>query len=127
MTRGNAGEKMNAMLQVYDPALCCSTGVCGPEVDSALVRFAADVDWLKKQGVTVERYNVAHDAGAFMSNPTVRRALQERGSGSLPLVLWAGEVVASGAYPDRAALARVVGLASTEAVGAPASDPGGVA
>jgi hypothetical protein len=111
MTRCDEGAKMNgAVLQVYDPALCCSTGVCGPEVDGDLVRFAADLDWLKKQGVSVERFNAAHDAGAFVGNPVVRRALQERGSGSLPLVLWAGEAVASGAYPDRAALARAAGL-----------------
>jgi hypothetical protein len=118
---------MSAVLQVYDPALCCSTGVCGPEVDADLVRFAADVEWLKKEGVAVERYNVAHDAGAFMSNPTVRRALQERGSASLPLVFWAGEAVASGAYPDRAALARVAGLAPAGPVGSPESNPGEVA
>jgi hypothetical protein len=98
------------VLQVYDPALCCSTGVCGPEVDGDLVRFAADLDWLKKRGVAVERYNVAQEPGAFMANPVVRRALQEGGSGSLPLVLWAGEAVGSGAYPDRAALARAAGL-----------------
>ncbi len=35
-------------LQVFDPALCCSTGVCGVEVDQALVGFAADVDWAKQ-------------------------------------------------------------------------------
>jgi hypothetical protein len=126
--RGDAGERMDGgVLQVYDPALCCSTGVCGPEVDGALVRFAADLDWLKKQGVAVERYNAAHDAGAFVGNPVVRRALQEGGSGSLPLVLWAGETVASGAYPDRAALARVAGLAPAGPAGATEPDPGSVA
>jgi hypothetical protein len=42
--------------------------VCGPEVDGDLVRFAADLDWLKKQGVAVERYNVAQEPGAFMGH-----------------------------------------------------------
>jgi hypothetical protein len=42
-------------LSVYDPALCCSSGVCGTEVDQALVSFSADVTWLKQQGVSVER------------------------------------------------------------------------
>lgn len=37
-------------LEVFDPALCCSTGVCGTDIDQALVNFATDVDWLKKQG-----------------------------------------------------------------------------
>lgn len=34
-----------ASIEIFEPALCCSTGVCGPEVDESLVRFAADVDW----------------------------------------------------------------------------------
>jgi hypothetical protein len=114
MNREYEREKMNgSVLQVYDPAMCCSTGVCGPAVDGELVRFAADLDWLKKQGVAVERYNAAHDAGAFVASAAVRRAVQEHGSRCLPLVLWAGEAVASGAYPDRAVLARVVGLNGT--------------
>ena len=44
---------MSATIRVFDPAMCCSTGVCGPSVDPDLARFAADVDWLQKQGVTV--------------------------------------------------------------------------
>jgi hypothetical protein len=42
-------------IQVFDPALCCSTGVCGAEVDDTLVRFAADVEWLKRRGVAPSR------------------------------------------------------------------------
>ena len=45
-------------LSVYDPALCCSSGVCGTEVDQTLVSFSADVTWLKQQGVSVERFNL---------------------------------------------------------------------
>jgi hypothetical protein len=98
------------LLQVYDQPMCCSTGVCGPDVDQALVRFAADLDWLARRGVAVQRYNLAQEPTAFVGNPAVRRALQEQGSGCLPLVLWGGEAVASGGYPDRAALALTVGL-----------------
>ena len=45
-------------VQVFDPAMCCSTGVCGPSVDPVLPRFAADLEWLKSKGVQVERYNL---------------------------------------------------------------------
>lgn len=45
-------------LEVYDPAMCCSTGVCGPDVDPALVAFAADLKWVAEQGVEVQRYNL---------------------------------------------------------------------
>ena len=46
-------------IQIFDPALCCSTGVCGVEVDQNLVNFAADVDWAKQHGAQVERFNLA--------------------------------------------------------------------
>lgn len=36
---------------MFDPALCRSTGVCGPEVDGAPVPFAAGVEWPKARGV----------------------------------------------------------------------------
>jgi hypothetical protein len=48
-----------AKLTVYDPPMCCSTGVCGPSVDEAIARFAADLDWIKQRGVAVERHNLS--------------------------------------------------------------------
>jgi hypothetical protein len=45
-------------LEVYDPAMCCSTGVCGVDVDPVLVQFAADLAWIGEQGVSVTRYNL---------------------------------------------------------------------
>ncbi|AMV36362.1 arsenite efflux transporter metallochaperone ArsD [Planctomyces sp. SH-PL62] len=104
-------------LAVYDPPMCCSTGVCGPAVDPTLPRVSADLDWLKRQGVEVERYNLAQQPQAFASNPTVTAALREHGNDCLPLVLVDGEVVSRGTYPDRAEFARLSGLAAAEAVG----------
>jgi hypothetical protein len=45
--------------QIFDPPMCCSTGLCGPGVDPALVTFSADLDWLKRQGIDVERCNLS--------------------------------------------------------------------
>lgn len=97
-------------LQVFDPAMCCSTGVCGPSVDPALVRFAADLDWLKANGVEVERVNLSQDPAAFAANAEVAKAIESRGD-ALPLVLVDGKIVSEGLYPERNALARFVGLA----------------
>ena len=97
-------------LAVYDPPMCCSTGVCGPAVDPVLPRVAADLDWLKRQGVEVERYNLAQQPQAFASNPTVTAALREYGNDCLPLVLVDGVIVSRGTYPDRHSLARLAGL-----------------
>jgi hypothetical protein len=97
--------------------MCCPSGVCGAEVDPTLPRFAADLEWLRARGVDVQRYNLSHEAQAFVANPVVRRTLQERGTASLPLLFWRGDVVASGAYPERSALAMLVGLTPTPGVG----------
>ena len=55
-------------LSVFDPAMCCSTGVCGPDPDQALIDFASDFDWLKAHGVPAERWNLANQPMAFVLN-----------------------------------------------------------
>ncbi|ODU25221.1 MAG: hypothetical protein ABS95_00390 [Verrucomicrobia bacterium SCN 57-15] len=97
-------------LDVYDPAMCCSTGVCGPQVDPALVRFAADLKWLQEQGVEVRRFNLSQNPAAFVENELVRAALTEKGEAALPLLVTEGKVAASAHYPARAELAGWFGL-----------------
>lgn len=97
-------------IQVFDPAMCCSTGVCGPGVDPTLPQFAADLEWLKSKGVEVERFNLAQQVAAFTGNPKVKQALNSHGTTSLPMILVDGEVKASGGYPSRADLARFTGV-----------------
>ncbi|WP_159726600.1 arsenite efflux transporter metallochaperone ArsD [Methylosinus sp. Ce-a6] len=100
-------------IEVYDPALCCSTGVCGTEVDQALVSFAADVDWAKQNGARIERFNLAQQPLAFAENATVKGFLERSGQEALPLVLVGGEVALAGRYPSRGELARWAGLVET--------------
>ncbi len=97
-------------LQVFDPAMCCSTGVCGPSVDPTLPRFAADLEWLKSKGIEVERFNLAQQVAAFTANATVKQALNSSGTKCLPMLLLDGKVIASGGYPDRAQLAEMIGI-----------------
>jgi hypothetical protein len=99
-------------IQVFDPALCCSTGVCGVDVDQALVTFSADVDWAKQAGAKIERYNLAQQPMAFADNATVKGFLERSGAEGLPLVLVDGEVAMAGRYPNRSELRRWAGLAS---------------
>lgn len=100
-------------LQVFDPAMCCSTGVCGPNVDSKLVQFAADLDWLKSQGVIVQRHNLSQNPAAFVENQAVQAALTEKGESALPALLLNGKVAATGRYPDRGELAALLKLKPT--------------
>ena len=98
-------------ITVYDPAMCCSTGICGAEVDQKLVTFAADLDWLKSQGVAVTRINLSQEPTKFAENATVKSVLETAGVDGLPIVL-VGEVMrSSGRYPARMELAKLTGLA----------------
>jgi hypothetical protein len=106
-------------LQVFDPAMCCPTGVCGPAVDPALVRFSADLDWLKSVGIQVDRYNLSQEPAAFVANAVVAEAMRGRDD-ALPVLLLDGKIVAQGSYPERAALASLVGIAPPEGATRPA-------
>ena len=97
-----------ATLQVFDKPMCCSTGICGPKIDPVLPRFAADLAWLKDQGVAVERYNLAQQPQAFVAHEDVKAAIQDEYA--LPLFRVNGEIVFRGKYPSRSMLARWGGV-----------------
>ena len=102
-------------IQIFDPALCCSSGVCGQDVDQSLVSLAADLDWAKQQGVAIERFNLAQQPMDFAHNATVKAFLERSGAEALPLVLVDGEVALAGRYPNRTELTRWAGLAAPAA------------
>jgi hypothetical protein len=99
-------------IEVYDPPLCCPTGVCGPNVDPKLVQFASDLEWLKGKGVKVERYNLAQQPDKFVDCKPVVDAMVFAGELCLPLILANGEIVSRNTYPKRTDLARLAGVDS---------------
>lgn len=92
-------------IQVFDKPMCCSTGVCGPDVDPVLPRFAADLQWLKSQGHDVQRFNLAQQPEAFIQNDEVHRLLATQGTQCLPLIVVDGRIVSQQSYPARDLLA----------------------
>jgi hypothetical protein len=101
---------MNKKIEVFDPPMCCSSGVCGPKVDKKLVEFSAALAWLRTQGVEVQRYNPAQQYEAFVSNTKVVQVVNDSGTVCLPLILVDGEIVSRGHYPRKEELAAMVGL-----------------
>lgn len=97
-------------VRVFDPAMCCSTGICGPSIDPRLIRFAADLEWLTGQGVSVERFNLSQQPAAFADDAAVKSALETKGEAGLPLVKVDGEVKSIGIYPSRDELAAWAGI-----------------
>jgi len=88
-------------IQVYDPPMCCSTGICGTNIDPDLVSFAAMLSQLGTHGIQIERYNLGQEPMAFVRNPAVKALLEKEGADALPLIFWDGEVQLKGRYPTK--------------------------
>lgn len=101
-------------LEVFDPAMCCSTGVCGVEIDPVLAQFAADLKWVTEHGITVERYNLGQQPQAFAANPAVIKEM-EAGIDRLPIIAVDGHIITTGMYPSRQQLAQKLAIQRTAA------------
>ena len=111
MKEQNNGSSVMA-IQVFDKPMCCSTGICGSQVDPVLARFAADLDWLRSQGRSVERFNLAQQPNAFVQNAAVHELLTAKGTDCLPLIFVNGVLVEQSQYPTRELLMKWTGLVS---------------
>jgi hypothetical protein len=99
-----------AVIRIYEPALCCESGVCGPDSDASLIILTADVRRLKDLGANIERHNLATDPTAFIEAEIVRDFMHTVGSKGLPLTVVDGVTVATGTYPSRDELLSFAGL-----------------
>ena len=112
-------------IHVYEPALCCTTGVCGPDLDQALVTFTADAAHVNEAGGHVARHNLANDPHAFVDTESVRAFMHLAGSDGLPLTTVDGATVLTGRYPDRSQLRRFAGLDTADGGAEPVTGPAG--
>lgn len=96
-------------LTIYDPAMCCSTGVCGVDIDPVLAQFAADLKWIADQGVAVERYNLGQEPQAFAANEVVIK-IMEQGIDMLPITMVDEQIIATGLHLTRQQLAQKLGI-----------------
>lgn len=96
-------------IDVYEPALCCSSGVCGTDVDQSLVDFNAALGALKRDGVEVARHNLASAPTDFAECESVRSLMEVAGVDALPATVVDGAVVLTAAYPTEAQLRQFAG------------------
>ena len=88
-------------IQVYDPSMCCSTGICGTNIDPDLVNFAAMLAQLGQRGIQIERYNLGQKPIAFVQNSAVKALLESDGAEALPFIFWDGALKLKGRYPTQ--------------------------
>ncbi len=97
-------------IEIYDPPMCCSSGLCGPTIDPELVKMNDAVLALKKQGAEVERYNLLQQTKAFLENKNVADLLHKNGRKILPITLVDGQVFKKGEYPSYEELCNALGI-----------------
>ena len=91
-----------ARVEIFDPPMCCPTGMCGPTIDPALLDVNEMVLTLQGEGVPVARHQMASHAQAFVNNREVFRLVREKQLAALPITVVNGRVVKVGAYPTLA-------------------------
>lgn len=97
-------------IEIFDPAMCCPTGLCGTNIDPNLMRIAVIVETLKRKGITVVRHNLRDEPQAYVSNTKVNDILQTKGVEALPITLVDGEVAVTGQYPTTAQMSEWSGV-----------------
>jgi hypothetical protein len=101
------GDAMKT-IEIYEPPLCCPTGVCGPAPDPALVSLQDTILKLKKDGCVVERIAINQQPVRFMDNQLVKDIITAEGKESLPITLVDGKPMMKGRYPTYEELVKEV-------------------
>jgi hypothetical protein len=102
-------------IEMFEPAMCCQSGVCGPSVDQQLIDIREDLRWAQTVGAHVSRHNLSSDPDAFVANPKVTGLMAAFGEAALPALLLDGDIAIHGRYPSREELADLLS-ARVEAV-----------
>ncbi|WP_088187977.1 MULTISPECIES: arsenite efflux transporter metallochaperone ArsD [unclassified Desulfosporosinus] len=97
-------------MQIFEPAMCCSTGLCGVGVDTELLRISTVLNSLKKNGVEVDRFNLTNAPMEFVNNKAVNDLLQTKGVEQLPATVLDGEILITGRYPSNEEFAKLLNI-----------------
>ena len=97
-------------IDIFDPAMCCSTGVCGPSIDPELMRMATVINTLKEKGIIIKRHGLSAEPQDFISNKAISDILQKEGAGILPVTLVDGKVAKSKEYPTNEEISNWLGI-----------------
>lgn len=97
-------------IEIFDPAMCCPTGLCGPDINPDLMRVATVVETLKRKGINITRHNLRDEPQIYVTNTIVNKFLQENGAEGLPVTLVDNEIIVSKGYPTNKQLGEWTGV-----------------
>ncbi len=88
-----------ADIELFDPPMCCPSGLCGPALDQTLLDVNEMIMSLQRENLRVERYQMASNPNAFLGNAEVMKLVREKQMEALPIIVVHGKVIKVGAYP----------------------------
>lgn len=97
-------------MSIYEPAMCCETGLCGVGVNKELLRISTVLNTLKKNGITVNRYNLTNAPQEFISNKAVNEFININGADELPAIVVDGDIVITGRYPTNEEFSKLLDI-----------------
>ena len=99
-------------MKIFEPAMCCPTGLCGVGVDPELLRVSTVLNTLKQNGVEVQRFNLSSAPAEFVKSKPVTEYLQKFGPEKLPVATVEDMIVIAGRYPTNAEFTSWLELSS---------------
>jgi hypothetical protein len=87
-------------MQIFEPAMCCPTGLCGIGIDPELLRISGVLNSLKKNGIQIDRFNLTDAPMEFVNHTAVNQFINTHGVEQLPVTVVDGDIVITGRYPS---------------------------
>ena len=106
-------------MAIYEPAMCCPTGICGVGVDPELLRISTVLNTLKKNGVIVDRYNLTNSPQEFVNNTEINKLMMSEGVEILPVIVVDGKIMITKRYPTNDEFIDLLNVSGSYSVGEP--------
>lgn len=97
-------------LIIYEGAMCCSTGMCGPEPDKELMEFSDSIKKLQREfkDLNITRASLSFNVNMFLENKEIFQLIKENGPGILPITTINGKIIAKQRYLKCAELRKIL-------------------
>ena len=97
-------------MQIFEPSMCCSTGLCGVGVDSELLRISTVLNTMEKNGIAVKRFNLSNNPQEFVTNNVVNAFIKEKGVDELPVTVLDDKIVITDRYPQNEEIVKLLNI-----------------
>lgn len=97
-------------MELFEPAMCCESGTCGPSVDPELLRIKGIIGLLGENGIAIKRHNLSKDPQSFLQNKDIQSLLNQNGVNVLPITILDGQAIFAYGYPSNQEFVKIFGL-----------------